>query len=157
MLDELAAIDAATLGDRRARLQISSLSALSVARQRNVLRYAIRQLGLSTPSAMHVQKVIDEVAAARVDAVPVVCWNGVEIRRYRNQLYLLAADKLGVEPRDCLVIEDSPAGLDGAHRAGMKCLGLAHSCPLEQLREADWSALGYKEMDWEAIVAGFSG
>ena len=59
LLDELAAIDAATLGDRPDRLQIDGLSALPVRRQRNVLRYAIRQLGLATPSAAHVQKVID--------------------------------------------------------------------------------------------------
>jgi len=92
LLNELAAIDAATLGDRPDRLQIDDLNALPVARQRNVLRYAIRQLGLATPSAAHIQKVIDEVIAAREDAEPVVCWNGVEIRRYRKSLYLLAAD-----------------------------------------------------------------
>jgi len=92
LLNELAAIDAATLGDRPDRLQIDDLNALPVTRQRNVLRYAIRQLGLAPPSAAHVQKVIDEVIAAREDAEPVVCWNGVEIRRYRKSLYLLAAD-----------------------------------------------------------------
>lgn len=92
LLNELAAIDAATLGDRPDRLQIDDLNALPITRQRNVLRYAIRQLGLATPSAAHVQKVIDEVIAAREDAEPVVCWNGVEIRRYRKSLYLLAAD-----------------------------------------------------------------
>ncbi len=92
LLDELAAIDAATLGNRRDRLQIDGLNALPITRQRNVLRYAIRQLGLATPSATHVQKVLDEVVAAREDAEPVVRWNGVEIRRYRKSLYLLAAD-----------------------------------------------------------------
>ena len=92
MLDDLAAIDAATLGDRRDRLQIDSLCVLTIARQRNVLRYAFRQLGLAIPSEVHVQKILDEVVAAREDAEPMVCWNGVEVRRYRNQLYLLAAD-----------------------------------------------------------------
>ena len=62
----------------------------------------------------------------------------------------------GLKAAYCLVIEDSPAGVDGAHRAGMKCLGLAHSCPLEQLAEADWRAQGYEELDWEAIVRRFS-
>jgi tRNA(Ile)-lysidine synthase len=105
LLDELAAIDAATLGDRPDRLQIDKLRALPTARQRNVLRYVIRQLDLATPSESHVQKVIDEVVAAREDAEPLVCWNGVQVRRYRNSLYLLAADPLD-SPGDQGVIVD---------------------------------------------------
>lgn len=92
LLNELAAIDAATLGDRLDRLQIDKLCALPIARQRNVLRYAIRQLDLAIPSEGHVQKIIDEVVAAREDAEPIVRWHGVEVRRYRNSLYLLVAD-----------------------------------------------------------------
>ena len=86
LLSELAAIDAATLGDRLDRLQIDRLCALPTARQRNVLRYAIRQLDLAIPSEGHVQKILDEVVAAREDAEPIVRWNGVEVRRYRNSL-----------------------------------------------------------------------
>ncbi len=105
LLDALAAIDAETLGDRRDRLQIDGLRALPVARQRNVLRYALRQLGLATPSAKHVQMVIDEVVAAREDAEPMVCWNGVEVRRYRNSLYLLSADRFEAPGNQGLVVD----------------------------------------------------
>lgn len=34
-------------------------------------------------------------------------------------IFLLAAEKLGVAPKDCLVIEDSPHGVAGAKAAGM--------------------------------------
>lgn len=40
-------------------------------------------------------------------------------------LWLHAARALGVEPADCVVIDDSPTGCLGAARAGMRCLGLA--------------------------------
>jgi tRNA(Ile)-lysidine synthase len=112
LLDELAAIDAATLGDRPDRLQIDSLCALPTARQRNVLRYAIRQLGLAIPSEGHVQKVIDEVIAAREDAEPMVCWNGVQVRRYRNSLYLLAADPLDSPGDQGLVVDGNRMELE---------------------------------------------
>jgi len=92
LLDDLAAIDAATLGERHDRLDIDGLSKLPDARQRNVLRYAFRQLQLSTPSAAHLQRLLDEVVAAREDAEPVLRWPGVEVRRYRKALYLLPAD-----------------------------------------------------------------
>jgi HAD superfamily hydrolase (TIGR01509 family) len=40
-------------------------------------------------------------------------------------LWLHAARALGVDPADCVVIDDSPTGCTGAARAGMRCLGLA--------------------------------
>lgn len=99
LLDDLAAIDAAALGDRCDRLDIDALCTLPRSRQRNVLRYAIRQLGLPTPSAALVDRVLEEVIAAREDAEPVVRWQGVEVRRYRRSLYILAAD-LSAAPAD---------------------------------------------------------
>lgn len=38
--------------------------------------------------------------------------------------YLLAAERLGVAPQDCLVVEDSERGLQAALRAGMSCVAL---------------------------------
>jgi len=40
-------------------------------------------------------------------------------------LFLHAANAMGREPRDCLVIEDSTAGITAARRAGMRVLGFA--------------------------------
>lgn len=40
-------------------------------------------------------------------------------------LWLHAARQLGVDPQDCVVVDDSPTGCTGAARAGMRCFGLA--------------------------------
>ncbi|HXF52222.1 MAG TPA: HAD family phosphatase [Dehalococcoidia bacterium] len=48
--------------------------------------------------------------------------------------YLLAARRLGVDPRRCVVVEDAPAGVEAGRRAGARTLGLA--------REREPSALG---------------
>ena len=42
----------------------------------------------------------------------------VEKGKPEPDIYLYAAEKLGVEPSDCMVLEDSPAGILAAHRAG---------------------------------------
>ncbi len=53
------------------------------------------------------------------------------------QGFLLAAKKLGVEPEDCIVIEDAVAGVTAAKRAGMHCIAVTNTHPRENLMEAD--------------------
>lgn len=47
----------------------------------------------------------------------------VEHGKPAPDLFLLAADRLGIAPGDCVVIEDSPAGLRAARAAGMRAIG----------------------------------
>ena len=45
------------------------------------------------------------------------------------QVFLLAAERLGVDPARCVVVEDAPAGVEGAHRAGMRAIGVRSTHP----------------------------
>ena len=49
-------------------------------------------------------------------------------------LYLHAAARLGVEPKDCVVIEDSPTGARAARAAGIRCYGYAAETPAPRLQ-----------------------
>jgi tRNA(Ile)-lysidine synthase len=89
LLADLGAIDLETLGGRPQRLPIDGLIALTPGRQRNLLRYSLRLLGLSTPTALQLERILGEVLPAREDAQPHVSWPGASVRRYRNGLYLL--------------------------------------------------------------------
>ncbi len=89
LLADLAAADLVALGGVAERLPIDGLSAMSAARQRNVIRYALRCLGLSTPTALQLARVLDELIPARADAQPLVTWPGAAVRRFRNAVYLL--------------------------------------------------------------------
>jgi sugar-phosphatase len=51
--------------------------------------------------------------------------------------YLKGAQQLGVDPRQCLVIEDAPAGIRSAHAGGMKAVGLTSTFTAAVLSEAD--------------------
>jgi len=53
------------------------------------------------------------------------------------QGFLLAAQKLGVEPGSCVVIEDAIAGVTAAREAGMKCLAVTNTHPAVSLKKAD--------------------
>ncbi|HEX3153612.1 MAG TPA: HAD family hydrolase [Candidatus Angelobacter sp.] len=51
--------------------------------------------------------------------------------------FLKGAALLGFAPTDCLVFEDSPAGISSAQSAGMKIIALQTTYPAEQLRAAE--------------------
>lgn len=55
-------------------------------------------------------------------------YSAYDIGRWKPEphLFLHAADQLGVPPADCLVVEDSPVGLEAGRRAGMQ---VVHFCP----------------------------
>jgi len=91
MLDQLADADRQQLGGRPDRLSLAGLRELPVERQRNVLRYVIRELGLPSPPAAQLQSIIADLVPARDDGQPLVEWPGAEVRRYREQVYVLPA------------------------------------------------------------------
>ncbi len=48
--------------------------------------------------------------------------------------FLLAAEKLGAKPSECIVFEDSLSGIQAAASAGMACVALSTTLPVSQLR-----------------------
>lgn len=57
--------------------------------------------------------------------------DSVEKGKPAPDIYLYAAEKLGVNPEDCLALEDSPNGARSAVAAGMTCYAIpdSHSAP----------------------------
>jgi HAD superfamily hydrolase (TIGR01509 family) len=52
--------------------------------------------------------------------------NGTHVRNAKPapDIYLFAAERLGAEPRNCIVFEDSPVGVAAARAAGMRVAGI---------------------------------
>lgn len=67
-------------------------------------------------------------------------------------IFLVAARNLGVEPKDCLVFEDSPFGVTAAKKAGMYAVAVPDShMPVEQYAHADLmlsSLAEFAPQDW---------
>ncbi len=79
--------------------------------------------------------------------------------------YLLAVEKLNLLypnvnllPKNCLVIEDTLAGIEAAKQAKMQVVGLAHTYPVHMLqRQANWAVDYLTELEWRRIKSVFAG
>ncbi|APU15244.1 HAD-IA family hydrolase [Actinoalloteichus fjordicus] len=80
------------------------------------------------------------MAAAGLSAPPVIITaDDVPVGKPDPAPYRIASERLQLDPADCLVIEDSPAGLSSAHAAGCRTLGLLTTHHQHEL-EADFYA-----------------
>jgi len=102
-----------------------------------------RELGLKTAvassaDAVKVRGNLEEIGLA-TDAFA-VCLNGNDVERKKPfpDIFITAAQRMGVDPGHCLVVEDAVSGVQAAKAAGAKCLALTTSFPAEKLAQADW-------------------
>lgn len=68
--------------------------------------------------------------------------------------YLLAARRLGVEPRECVAIEDSSNGVRAAKRAKMYCIGFHNPSDDQNLGEADVEVNSLSDIS-DALIKDF--
>jgi HAD superfamily hydrolase (TIGR01509 family) len=62
----------------------------------------------------------------------------------------------GLVAAECLVIEDSRAGVEGARRAGMRCLAITNSYAAGELAGADLVASSLAGLEWRRLEALFA-
>jgi len=67
-----------------------------------------------------------------------VCGSDIKNNKPDPEIFITAAHKLGLEPEDCLVVEDAPSGVEAAIKSGAKCLALLTSFSADKLQAADW-------------------
>jgi sugar-phosphatase len=68
-----------------------------------------------------------------------ICAEDVPLGKPAPDGYLAAAAHLAADPRHCLVVEDSPAGVRAGHAAGCTVHAVTTTHPAEALTEADAS------------------
>ena len=79
--------------------------------------------------------------------------NGLDVENKKPfpDIYIMSAKKLGLDPHDCLVVEDAVSGIKAGKSAGCRCLALTTSFDSSQLKEADWICPSLAEVPGEAL------
>jgi beta-phosphoglucomutase len=81
----------------------------------------------------------------------IVTGEDIEHKKPDPEIYLTCADKLGVDPSHCCVVEDAINGVQAAKAAGMRCIAVTTSFDREKLVDAGADQVydGLTEIDAE--------
>lgn len=72
--------------------------------------------------------------------------NNITHSKPAPEVFLKAAEMLGIAPEDCMIVEDADAGIEAGKRAGMKTLAL------QGANGADFKAKNLAECDWVKLL-----
>jgi len=115
----------------------------------------LRQAGIKTAigsASKNARTVMEKLGIAdHVDAIA----DGYSVQRPKPapDLFLFAANQLGLEPRQCVVVEDAAAGIEAALAAGMWTVGLG---PAERVGAAHVVLPSLEGVTWADLRAKFS-
>lgn len=93
---------------------------------------------LAVCSAADLRKVRYNIQAIGVDESlfsALVTGSDVERKKPFPDIYLEGARRVGIAPKDCLVVEDAVSGIQAAHAAGMDAVGIPSTFTPEELVE----------------------
>jgi HAD superfamily hydrolase (TIGR01509 family) len=101
-----------------------------------------RKAGLQVAVASSADKVKVFANLHKIDLPPefwdaAVVAEDVARQKPAPDIFLAAAKKLNANPSTCVVVEDAVNGIQAAKAAGMRCVAIASSFPVERLQEAD--------------------
>ena len=113
----------------------------------------VRQRGLKTALASSSRNALFVIEALGISDLfdAVVTGNDITRSKPDPEIFLLAAQRLGLEPSQCVVFEDAVSGVEAAQAAGSPAVGFG---PTPGLEIADLQVQDYASLDREAFFSG---
>lgn len=95
----------------------------------------------------------------------IVAGDEIQVSKPDPTGYLLAVERLNqadpalnLQPNECLVIEDTPAGIQAGKAAGMQVVGVANSYPFHMMqRQSNWAVDYLSDLELERVQQVFAG
>jgi tRNA(Ile)-lysidine synthase len=124
ILKEIAEQDLANnSGDKLNILNIIDLKKLSEIRMRNLIRYWLKINGHPPANTVVTETIIKELIYAGDDRMPCIRWHGTEVRRYRNNIYVMKP-LIELHPEISLSWDlDQPLDFDNGHLIAKQVIG----------------------------------
>jgi beta-phosphoglucomutase len=117
------------------------------------------QIGLVTGALKSEVKLILDRANIAPYFKVIVAGDDIKTSKPLPDGYLLAVERfnrldfnLQLQPKNCVAIEDTPAGITAAKKAGMQVIGIANSYPFHMMqRQANWAIDYFQDIELDRI------
>ena len=127
---------------------------------RGVMYLSVAALGrdnfrveIATSGTLEKSRAVLEATGVPYREMAYINGDDVKHRKPDPELFLLAAERIGIEPQDCVVIEDAPNGVQAAKAAGAKCIAVTNSTTADKLAKADIVCDSLERIDCEMIAS----
>lgn len=133
------------------QLQVSNLNkgVLSLLKE---LKLAGMKLAVATSSSPEVAKILLDRCEITSYFDAIVTTSEAGKSKPAPDVYLLAAQKIGIPSSNCIVFEDSPSGLSAAKSAGMYCIAVqTSSVNVNELSGADFLIQTFEGMTYDRL------
>jgi len=122
------------------------LQLMNAAMQREDFRVAI-----ATSGTLEKSRAVLEATHVPYRKMVYINGNDVTHKKPDPELFLLAAERMGIEPANCAVIEDAPNGVEAAKAAGAKCIAVTNTTAAAKLSKADLVCDSLEQIDLDMI------
>ena len=109
------------------------------------------RLAIATSGSFEKSRAIVKSVKVPYEQMVHISGNDVKRRKPAPDLFLLAAERLGIEPGRCVVIEDAPDGVRAAKAAGAKCIAVTNTTSAANLAGADFICDSLEQLDLRTI------
>ena len=110
------------------------------------------RVGIATSSTREKSEAVLKSARIPYTRMAYVTGSDVKNKKPDPELFLTAAERLGLDPARCVVIEDAPDGIAAAKAAGCRCIAVTNSAKAEKLAAADRIVSTLEEVGLQAVV-----
>jgi len=110
------------------------------------------RVAIATSGTLEKSQAVLESAKIPYEKMVYITGNDVKNKKPDPELFLLAAERMGIEPTGCVVIEDAPNGIQAAKAAGAKCIAVTNSTNSASLHQADLVCDSLEQVDLEVIT-----
>jgi HAD superfamily hydrolase (TIGR01509 family) len=110
------------------------------------------RVGIATSSTREKSEAV--LMSARIPYAQMVYVTGNDVKNKKPdpELFLTAAARLGLDPAQCVVVEDAPDGVAAAKAAGCRCVAVTNSTSPGKLVEADSVVQSLEEVDIQIVA-----
>ena len=115
------------------------------------------QVAIATSGTLEKSRAALEAAQIPYTKMVYVNGNDVTHKKPDPELFLIAAERMGLTPARCVVIEDAPNGVQAAKAAGAKCIAVTNTTAAEELAQADMICDSLEQVTLDTLVTLVNG